>query len=135
MLDVAEDYIYRTGLSFIKLVLKRKTYDVGSVELKFYVIAKNVAALFYHTPKKEFRLLSLDLLRYIHRTERHTKYLDNVKHPAKKPSTAREITDLYEKDSDDEGASTSIVSSVSGKDPALTKSSRLQNRVLSIINR
>lgn len=43
-----EKYIFGTGLQFIKAVLKRKTYDVGSVELKFYVLAKNVAACFYH---------------------------------------------------------------------------------------
>jgi len=41
--EVGEGYIFNTGLRFIKQVLKRKTYDVGSVELKFYVIAKNVA--------------------------------------------------------------------------------------------
>ena len=44
-----ERYIFDTGLDFIRATLKRKTYDVGSVELKFYVLAKNVAALFYHT--------------------------------------------------------------------------------------
>jgi len=41
--EVGESYIFNTGLRFIMQVLKRKTYDVGSVELKFYVIAKNVA--------------------------------------------------------------------------------------------
>ncbi len=65
MLDLAEDYIYNTGLSFIKSVLKRKTYDVGSVELKFYVIAKNVAALFYAGTKREHKMQALDLLKYI----------------------------------------------------------------------
>jgi len=43
MEEMGEEYIFNTGLRFIKQVLKRKTYDVGSVELKFYVIAKNVA--------------------------------------------------------------------------------------------
>jgi len=41
--ELGEGYIFNTGLSFIRQVLRRKTYDVGSVELKFYVIAKNVA--------------------------------------------------------------------------------------------
>lgn len=47
MEQLGEDYIFNTGLKFIRQTLKRKTYDVGSVELKFYVIAKNVAQLFY----------------------------------------------------------------------------------------
>ena len=49
MRSLNEEYIYKTGIAFIKATLKRKTYDVGSVELKFYVLAKNVAATFYVT--------------------------------------------------------------------------------------
>jgi hypothetical protein len=49
MRSLNEEYIYTTGIAFIKATLKRKTYDVGSVELKFYVLAKNVAATFYVT--------------------------------------------------------------------------------------
>ena len=48
MKTLNEKYIFDTGLDFIRATLKRKTYDVGSVELKFYVLAKNVAACFYH---------------------------------------------------------------------------------------
>lgn len=49
MKTLQEQYIFGTGLEFIKATLKRKTYDVGSVELKFYVLAKNIAFTFYHT--------------------------------------------------------------------------------------
>ena len=41
-----EKFIYETGLDFIKATLKRKTYDVGSVELKFYVLANRANQLF-----------------------------------------------------------------------------------------
>jgi hypothetical protein len=57
---------------------------VGSVELKFYVLVKNCAALFYHTEDTQNKLKSYELLNYIYSSERHAKYLDNVKHPAKK---------------------------------------------------
>ena len=65
MYDLCEDYIFHAGLAFIKSTLKRKTYDVGSVELKFYVIAKNVAALFYYTNKREYKIITYELLKYI----------------------------------------------------------------------
>jgi hypothetical protein len=83
-------------------VLKRKTYDVGSVELKFYVIAKNVAALFYAGTKREYKMNAYELLKYIYSSERHAKYLDNVKHPAKNKKNSREIQELLEASFDEE---------------------------------
>ena len=82
-------YIY--GLDFIKATLKRKTYDVGSVELKFYVLVKNCAALFYHTSDQHNKLAAFELLNYIYSSDRHAKYLDNVKHPCKKQKKDKEI--------------------------------------------
>ena len=79
-----EKYLFGSGLNFIKATLKRKTYDVGSVELKFYVLAKNVANCFYHANDRTHKLATFDLLKYIYTSDRHAKYLDNVKHPAKK---------------------------------------------------
>jgi hypothetical protein len=107
MLDLAEDYIYNTGLAFIKSVLKRKTYDVGSVELKFYVIASNVAALFYAGTKREYKMRAYELLCYIYKSERHQKYLDNVKHPAKSKRNSREIQELLEPSDNEDGDKTS----------------------------
>ena len=90
-----EKYIFDTGLDFIRATLKRKTYDVGSVELKFYVLAKNVAALFYHTDDRQNQAKALDLLKYIYSSDRHAKYLDNVKHPAKKGRQNKEILENF----------------------------------------
>lgn len=66
MYSLAEEYVYTTGLDFIRQVLKRKTYDVGSVELKFYQIAKNVARLFDRPAEKKYKICAFELLRYIH---------------------------------------------------------------------
>lgn len=84
MQQLNKQYIFGTGLNFIKATLKRKTYDVGHVELKFYVLAKNVAAAFYAATEKKHQIAALELLKYIYSSDRHAKYLDNVKHPAKK---------------------------------------------------
>ena len=72
--------------------MKRKTYDVGSVELKFYVLAANVANLFYVAEEREHQLAAYDLIKFIY--QKHEKYLDNVKHPAKKGRQSRELVEL-----------------------------------------
>lgn len=47
MTELNERYIFGAALDFIRATLQRKTYAVGSVELKFYVLGAKVAALFY----------------------------------------------------------------------------------------
>lgn len=84
MQKLNEAYLFGQGLNFIKSTLKRKTYDVGSVELKFYVLVKNCAALFYHSNNNKRKIQAYELLNYIYSSDRHAKYLDNVKHPCKK---------------------------------------------------
>ena len=106
--ELGEDYIFNTGLTFIHSTLKRKTYDVGSVELKFYVIAKNVAQLFYVATMRESKLACYDLLHYIYTSDRHGKYLDNVKHPAKKAKQSREMMELLAEPEPDPGEVTSV---------------------------
>ena len=96
MTKLNEDYLFIYGLNFIYHTLKRKTYDVGSVELKFYVIAKNIASLFYHTTDKRNKIKAYELLSYIYSSDRHAKYLDNVKHPAKAKKNSKDIIELYQ---------------------------------------
>lgn len=91
MTKLNEEYLFKYCLGFIYQTLKRKTYDVGSVELKFYVLVKNCAALFYHAEDKNNKLAAFELLNYIYSSDRHAKYLDNVKHPAKKAGKDKEI--------------------------------------------
>jgi len=108
--------------------LKRKTYDVGSVELKFYVLAKNVAAAFYAATNKKHQIAALDLLKYIYSSERHAKYLDNVKHPAKKGRQNKEILEaLGAFDEETNVLDTEIK-------PELTNSNRLSQRITQLAN-
>ena len=48
------------------------------------------------TNEKKNKLKAYELLNYIYSSERHAKYLDNVKHPAKAKKNSKEILELYE---------------------------------------
>lgn len=74
---------------------------MGSVELKFYVLVKNCAALFYHATDNKNKLAAYELLNYIYSSDRHAKYLDNVKHPAKKLKNNKEIDELLRSGAND----------------------------------
>lgn len=87
MHDVAEEYIFISCTKFIRLALKRKNFDVGAFDMKFFNVAENLAALYYHNPdlKPEYKMALFELLYYMRNAERHSKYLDNVaRHPARK---------------------------------------------------
>jgi hypothetical protein len=84
MMEEIENYIFFTGMSFMKLALKRKTYDVGAHDMKFFTIADNIAKLFYSANKAEHKLSVYELLKFMNDSEKHSKYLDDVRHPAKK---------------------------------------------------
>lgn len=90
MKELNEQYIFGSALEFIKATLVRKKYDVGSVELKFYVLVKVVATSFYHATDIKHKLAVYELVFFIHSTD-HQKYLDNVNHPAKKSRKNAEI--------------------------------------------
>jgi hypothetical protein len=87
MHDVAEEYIFLSCTKFIRLALKRKNFDVGAFDMKFFNVAENLASLYYHNPdlKPEYKMSLFELLYYMRNAERHSKYLDNVaRHPARK---------------------------------------------------
>jgi len=54
MIELNAQYIFQTCLDFIRATLKKKNYDAGSVELKFFVLGARVAALFYHTTEIKY---------------------------------------------------------------------------------
>lgn len=91
MTELNERYIFGAALDFIRATLQKKTYAVGSVELKFYVLGAKVAALFYAAKEKKHKHAVLALLRYMHDNADHSKYLDSVKHPAKRGRANQEI--------------------------------------------
>ena len=84
MRDIAEKYIFCTGQMFMKMALKRKTYDVGAFDMKFFTIVKNIAQLYYKVQNPQYKLNVFELLIYINGSDKHSKYLDDVRHPAKK---------------------------------------------------
>ena len=91
MIELNAQYIFKTCLDFIRATLKKKNYDAGSVELKFFVLGARVAALFYHTTEIKYQYMTLQLLEYMYESDQHNKYLDNVKHPAKNNRTNTEV--------------------------------------------
>lgn len=129
MSKLNEEYLFVYGLDFIRNTLKRKTYDVGSVELKFYVIVKNCAQLFYSTNDKKNKIKAYELLNYIYSSERHAKYLDNVKHPAKAKKNSKEILELYENADVNQKESNQTVGIVE-----VNESNKLSNKILQMAN-
>lgn len=63
------EYIFGSALEFIKSTLKRKTYDVGSVELKFYVLVKGVAMSFLSAKDTKHKLAVYDTISFIYESE------------------------------------------------------------------
>ena len=47
MYDLAEEYIFSKGLPFMKWTIIKKPSDIGSFDMKFFDIGKNLASLFY----------------------------------------------------------------------------------------
>ena len=64
--------------------LRRKTYDVGAFDMKFFTITENLCNLYYQTENLQYKMNIMDLLLYMNFSENHSKYLDDVRHPAKK---------------------------------------------------
>ena len=92
---LAEQYIFVTCVRFIRLALKRKNFDVGAFDMNFFNVAENIAALYYHrVSNPQYKLSLFNLLSYIRKSGRHSKYLDNIRHPAKKLKDNEEYESL-----------------------------------------
>ena len=74
--------------------LRRKTYDVGAFDMKFFTITENLANLYYETDTLSYKMNLFELLLYMNFSENHSKYLDDVRHPAKKK---KENNEEYQK--------------------------------------
>ena len=79
-----------------------------------------------------------ELLYYIFTNERHQKYLDNVKHPAKKGKQAKDMIEMLMDEGDEENQEVVSVTQSQGSanvgEHGQSKSSRLTNRIQDIIN-
>ena len=49
---IAEEYIFFTGITFMTGTIRSKPVDIGSFDMKFFDIGKNLAGLYYHTQDK-----------------------------------------------------------------------------------
>lgn len=84
MYDLAEEYIFDKGLPFMKWTIIKKPSDIGSFDMKFFDIGKNLASLFYKVQNTKRKLQIFHLLSYIHTNPNSARYLSDCKHPAKK---------------------------------------------------
>ena len=86
--ELAGDYIFLCVFPMVKNYLKRKVYDVGLKEQLFYEVSTNMAKLFYKVDNPQYRKSAYDILCYIYKDKNHSKYLEQVNHPAKRASKA-----------------------------------------------
>ena len=69
--------------------------------MKFFTIAGNLAHLYYKASNPQYKMNLLELLTYMYFSENHSKYLDDVRHPAKKErKNNEEYTKLEEQIAD-----------------------------------
>jgi hypothetical protein len=92
-------------------------------------LVKNCAALFYHTNVNKLKVAAYELLNYIYSSERHAKYLDNVKHPCKKQKNNKEIEMLLHSTMKND-----IEVGKKSGDVEMTKSNQLSSRILQLFN-
>ena len=76
--------------------MKKKPVDIGSFDMKFFDIGKNLAALYYVTTDKRQKFNIFKLLQFINTSENNSRYLSDVKHPAKKGKKNEEFEKLQQ---------------------------------------
>lgn len=94
MLEVAEEYIFDVAMDFMLATMMKKPTDIGSFDMKFFDIGKNLASLYYKATQSKHKLKIFKLLAYIHTSENNSRYLSDVKHPAKKLKDNEELQKL-----------------------------------------
>ena len=100
-LAIAEEYIFDIGINFMHRTMMRKPSDIGSFDMKFFDIGKNLASLYYKSNNRKHKLRLFKLLSYIQTSENCARYLSDVKHPARKLKNNEELQKL-EMESDEE---------------------------------
>ena len=65
MYDIALEYIFDIGIRFMIKTMQKKPSDIGSFDMKFFDIGKNLAALYYKTNKKGHKLRLFELLSFM----------------------------------------------------------------------
>lgn len=91
MFEMAEEYIMGIAIDFMEKTMIRKPADIGSFDMKFFDIGKNLASLYYKATKSRHKLKIFKLLSYMQTSENNSRYLSDVKHPAKKLKNNEEL--------------------------------------------
>ena len=94
MFEMAEEYIMGIAIDFMEKTMIRKPADIGSFDMKFFDIGKNLASLYYKATKSRHKLKIFKLLSYMQTSENNSRYLSDVKHPAKKLKNNEELQKL-----------------------------------------
>ena len=56
MLEIAEEYIFDVSMDFMLMTMKNKPTNIGSFDMKFFDIGKNLASLYYKATKSRHKL-------------------------------------------------------------------------------
>ena len=62
MFSLAMEYIFDAGIKFMRVTMRKKPSDVGSFDMKFFDIGKNLASLYYKTNNRKHKLHLFELL-------------------------------------------------------------------------
>ena len=94
MLEVAEEYIFDVAIDFMLRTMQRKPTDIGSFDMKFFDIGKNIASLYYKASRSSHKYKIFNLLSFMQTSENCSRYLSDVKHPARKLKNNDELEKL-----------------------------------------
>ena len=94
MMEIVEEYIFEVAMLFMEITMQKKPTDIGSFDMKFFDIGKNLASLYYKATKNKHKLNVFRLLSYMQTSENNARYLSDVKHPAKKLKNNEELEKL-----------------------------------------
>ena len=56
MSSIVEEYILDAAIEFMQLTMQRKPTDIGSFDMKFFDIGKNIASLYYKATRRKHKL-------------------------------------------------------------------------------
>lgn len=93
-MEIVEEYIFEVAMLFMEITMQKKPTDIGSFDMKFFDIGKNLASLYYKATKNKHKLNVFRLLSYMQTSENNARYLSDVKHPAKKLKNNEELEKL-----------------------------------------
>ena len=70
-------------IEFFKSFLKNKKIDLGLDMFPiFHDITTRIAKMYYDTANEDFKSNAMDILQFINSSEKYSRLLENVQHPA-----------------------------------------------------